>query len=90
MKRNSESRPASPQAPSSELATPRTLSKSLTERFSDCIYGSSAIDLEKLRKLAWSGIPNELRPMVWKVLIVSVHSDFHSHSFTLGILASKQ
>jgi hypothetical protein len=68
----SESRPTSPETPPPvELVTPRTLSRSLAERFSDCIYGSGgAVDVEKLRKLAWSGIPNELRPIAWKLLLV--------------------
>ncbi len=71
MKTNTESRPTTPQPPSNEeIMTPRTLNKTLTERFSDCIYASNAVDLDKLRKLSWSGIPSELRPVVWKILIV--------------------
>lgn len=50
--------------------TPKTLSKTITERFSECIYASNAVDLDELRKLSWSGIPTELRPICWKLLIV--------------------
>lgn len=50
--------------------TPKTLSKTITERFSECIYASNTVDLDKLRKLSWSGIPAELRPICWKLLIV--------------------
>ena len=28
------------------------------------------IDFEQLRKLSWSGIPEEIRPTVWKLLMV--------------------
>jgi hypothetical protein len=27
------------------------------------------VDLEKLRELAWSGIPPQLRPMCWRLLL---------------------
>lgn len=33
--------------------------------------GGENVDLAELRKLAWSGVPNELRPMVWQLLLVS-------------------
>ncbi len=28
------------------------------------------VDVEALRKLSWSGIPDEIRPMVWKLMMV--------------------
>lgn len=59
-----------PQVVPSQPVTPRTLSKSIAERFAECIYTGAVVDLEKLRKLSWSGIPAELRPLVWKILIV--------------------
>ncbi|TKA56679.1 hypothetical protein B0A53_01874 [Rhodotorula sp. CCFEE 5036] len=31
--------------------------------------GGENVDLAELRKLAWSGVPNELRPMVWQLLL---------------------
>ncbi|GAA5864094.1 hypothetical protein JCM3774_006376 [Rhodotorula dairenensis] len=31
--------------------------------------GGENVDLTELRKLAWSGVPNELRPMVWQLLL---------------------
>lgn len=37
--------------------------------------GSENVDLAELRKLAWSGVPNELRPMVWQLLLVSFSFD---------------
>jgi len=33
------------------------------------ILDSQVIDLEQLRKLSWSGIPDEIRPTVWKILM---------------------
>lgn len=61
--------------------TPRTLSKTVTERFSECIYASNTVNIEKLRKLSWSGIPTELRPICWKLLIVSVRKNNLSYAF---------
>jgi len=40
------------------------------EKFLDCLC-KETVDLGALRKLAWKGIPNELRPMVWQLLLVS-------------------
>lgn len=34
--------------------------------------------LADLRKLAWSGTPNDLRPIVWPILLVRAHC-FHQH-----------
>lgn len=33
------------------------------------ILQSSTVDLPELRKLAWNGIPEELRPMSWQLLL---------------------
>lgn len=40
------------------------------QRFIRCLERDS-VDLAELRKLAWGGVPNELRPMVWQLLLVS-------------------
>lgn len=37
-------------------------------KFTD-ILTSSTVDLDQLRKLSWSGIPDEIRPTVWKILM---------------------
>ncbi|KAK4701910.1 TBC1 domain family member 2, partial [Phenoliferia sp. Uapishka_3] len=37
-------------------------------RFIDCL-GAESVDLTELRKLAWAGIPAELRPMSWQLLL---------------------
>jgi len=33
------------------------------------ILQSSSVDLAKLRELSWSGLPDELRPMAWQLLL---------------------
>src|SRR2546421_4700031 len=33
------------------------------------ILQSSTVDLPKLRELSWGGIPDELRPMAWQLLL---------------------
>lgn len=34
------------------------------------VLGEDNVDLGELRKLAWSGVPNDLRTMVWQLLLV--------------------
>jgi hypothetical protein len=46
------------------------LFKSVEEKVSECLYGSEVIDLEKLKKLSWNGIPEQYRSLCWKVLMV--------------------
>lgn len=45
-------------------------------KFKSCLEKEN-IDLEGLKKLSWSGIPDEIRPMVWKLLmgLISVNVD---------------
>lgn len=38
------------------------------KRFKDLLK-SKTIDLEKLKKLAWNGVPSEFRPKVWQILL---------------------
>ena len=35
----------------------------------DCNLPCQVVDLEALRELAWSGIPAELRPVCWQLLL---------------------
>lgn len=39
------------------------------QKFVDCLTADN-VDMNVLRKLAWSGIPDELRPISWMVLLV--------------------
>ena len=45
--------------------------KSAGEKVSECLYSAEVIDLEKLKKLSWNGIPTQYRSLCWKVLMVS-------------------
>ena len=38
-------------------------------KFKECL-GQPTVDVAGLRKLAWAGIPAELRPMTWQILLV--------------------
>ena len=62
-----------PRRLSSSLPSPtRSPFKSLEEKFSECLCEAvEVVDLEKLRKLAWCGIPSEFRSLSWKILMVS-------------------
>lgn len=40
----------------------------------------------ELRKLAWAGIPNELRPMSWQLLLVRSRHDPSSSATDLATL----
>lgn len=46
--------------------------------------GGENVDLAELRKLAWSGVPNELRPMVWQLLLVSPSSPLSRFEAAFG------
>jgi hypothetical protein len=39
------------------------------QKFKNCLEQNN-VDFELLRKLAWPGIPDEIRPTVWKLLMV--------------------
>jgi len=39
------------------------------QKFVECLTADN-IDIAGLRKLAWSGIPDELRPISWQLLLV--------------------
>ena len=39
------------------------------QKFIDCLTADN-INITELRKLAWSGIPEELRPISWQLLLV--------------------
>jgi hypothetical protein len=40
------------------------------ERIAECL-AAPVIDLDLLKKLSWSGIPRDQRPLAWRVLFVS-------------------
>ena len=56
--------PSSPLPPSSPF-------KSIDDKIRECLYGSGeVVDLDKLKKLTWNGIPFQYRPICWKLLMV--------------------
>lgn len=46
--------------------------KSASQKVSECLYGEEVVDLDKLRKLSWNGIPEEFRGICWKMLMVII------------------
>ena len=42
-----------------------------------CLLGKCPVvrllTIAELRRLAWSGVPNEVRPIAWQLLLVSLH-----------------
>jgi hypothetical protein len=48
------------------------------QKFVDCLTADN-VDMNVLRKLAWSGIPDELRPISWMLLLVGDTLRFHHH-----------
>ncbi len=45
------------------------ITASKLERFKS-LLAQPDVDIDELRKLSWSGIPSEVRPLVWKILVV--------------------
>ncbi len=63
--RVSESISNSPSSPA-----PQSPSKSVEDKVSECLYEGEVVDLDKLRKLSWNGIPSQYRALCWKILMV--------------------
>ena len=63
-------RSSEPQTPSEQLSVPKSPFKSAEEKISECLYSGEIVDIEKLKKLAWNGIPDPFRALCWKVLMV--------------------
>lgn len=61
------SQPPEPSAASPSLQRETSIRTSRRRKFDECLL-SQDINIAELRKLAWSGIPNELRPIVWQLL----------------------
>ena len=61
---------ASPITPSILSPSPKPPLKTASEKISECLYAGETVDLEKLKKLSWTGIPEEFRAICWKILMV--------------------
>lgn len=59
--------PLIPSKPPSPLKSPF---KTAEEKVSECLFGSEVVDLDKLKKLSWNGLPKEFRAICWKLLMV--------------------
>ncbi|KAH7874547.1 rab-GTPase-TBC domain-containing protein [Lentinula edodes] len=55
-------------ARSDKLMRERSIRTNRKHKFVDCLSNQD-VNIAELRKLAWAGIPNELRPMAWQLLL---------------------
>ncbi|KAJ3762371.1 rab-GTPase-TBC domain-containing protein [Lentinula raphanica] len=53
---------------SDKLMRERSIKTNRKHKFVDCL-SKQDVNIAELRKLAWAGIPNELRPMAWQLLL---------------------
>ncbi|GAW02461.1 tbc1 domain family protein [Lentinula edodes] len=53
---------------SDKLMRERSIRTNRKHKFVDCLSNQD-VNIAELRKLAWAGIPNELRPMAWQLLL---------------------
>lgn len=59
-----------PAPPDPEEEVERRRENRRKRKFLEVLADPENVDLAELRKLAWSGCPSELRPMVWQLLLV--------------------
>ncbi|KAI0732074.1 rab-GTPase-TBC domain-containing protein [Fomitopsis betulina] len=52
----------------SKLDRERSIRSNRRQKFIDCISAED-VNMAALRKLAWNGVPNDLRPIVWPLLL---------------------
>jgi hypothetical protein len=74
---------------SEKLMRERSIRTNRRHKFVDCLSGQD-VNIAALRKLAWAGIPSDMRPMSWQLLLVSrspanAHRALHS---TVGLSTS--
>ncbi|KAA1476071.1 RabGAP/TBC [Dentipellis sp. KUC8613] len=62
------SRSNSPSKQSEKLMREHSIRTNRYTKFVECLSRED-VDMAELRKLAWSGIPNELRPLAWQLLL---------------------
>ncbi|OSC97452.1 RabGAP/TBC [Trametes coccinea BRFM310] len=58
----------SPTSNDEKLMRERSIRTNRRTKFINCIMGED-VDIAQLRKLAWNGIPEDLRPLVWPLLL---------------------
>lgn len=59
-------------ARTAKLDRERSIRTNRRQKFIDCV-ASEDVSMAQLRKLAWNGVPNELRPIAWPLLLVCSH-----------------
>ncbi|KAJ7593902.1 rab-GTPase-TBC domain-containing protein [Mycena floridula] len=68
---------------SEKLMRERSIRTNRKQKFVDCL-SSGDVNIAELRKLAWAGIPNDLRPIAWQLLLGYLTLHTQSRSATLA------
>lgn len=68
---------------SEKLLRERSIRSNRRHKFVDCLSGQD-INVAELRKLAWAGIPADLRPMAWQLLLGYLPFPTHLRASTLA------
>ncbi|KAH9951534.1 rab-GTPase-TBC domain-containing protein [Amylocystis lapponica] len=63
-----EGEPSGSDVIAEKLNRERSIRTNRRQKFVDCITKED-VDMAQLRKLAWSGVPSELRPVAWPLLL---------------------
>lgn len=67
------------------LEPPKSPFKTNHERISDCLTSTdSSVDLDKLMKLCWNGVPIEFRAICWKMLMKYLPPNLDRHESVLN------
>ncbi|KAI0051861.1 RabGAP/TBC [Auriscalpium vulgare] len=65
-----------------KLRRERSIKTNRRNKFVECLTRDD-VDMAELRKLSWSGIPNDLRPLAWQLLLGYLPLPTHLRSSTL-------
>lgn len=57
---------------------------------SEGVLGCQVVDLDALRELAWSGVPVEMRPVCWQLLLGYLPPNRERRYFTCAVLHMKE
>ena len=68
VRREAASTSPSPPAPVDSMAMPREWSERQRDKLLE-ILNKSVVDIEKLQQISWGGIPQDLRPICWQLML---------------------
>ena len=68
VRREAASTSTSASAPVDSMAMPREWSERQRDKLLE-ILNKSVVDIEKLQQISWGGIPQDLRPICWQLML---------------------